>query len=117
MPVLHFALPHTRRVLTAVTDLDPTGVPVRHAGGQAGHISRHPPGDPRLAAPWPAATLLEAMTEAGGDVIGVDWRVPLDEAWARIGPERAVQGNLDPTLRLVARAGARKTASTSVRVV
>ena len=46
------------------------------------------------------ATLLEAMAEAGGDVVGVDWRVPLDEAWARIGAERAVQGNLDPTLLL-----------------
>jgi uroporphyrinogen decarboxylase len=46
------------------------------------------------------ATLLEAMTEAGGDVIGVDWRIPLDEAWARIGEDRAVQGNLDPTLLL-----------------
>ena len=73
-----FALPHTRRVLTAVTE---TGVPVLHFGTGT-------------------ATLLEAMTEAGGDVIGVDWRVPLDEAWARIGPERAVQGNLDPTLLL-----------------
>ena len=46
------------------------------------------------------ATLLEAMTEAGGDVIGVDWRVPLDDAWSRIGSDRAVQGNLDPTLLL-----------------
>ena len=73
-----FALPHTRRVLTAVVD---TGVPVLHFGTGT-------------------ATLLEAMTEAGGDVIGVDWRVPIDEAWTRIGPERAVQGNLDPTLLL-----------------
>ena len=73
-----FALPHTRRVLAAVAE---TGVPVLHFGTGT-------------------ATLLEAMTEAGGDVIGVDWRVPIDEAWARIGPERAVQGNLDPTLLL-----------------
>ena len=73
-----FALPHTRRVLTAVAE---TGVPVLHFGTGT-------------------ATLLEAMTEAGGDVIGVDWRVPIDEAWVRIGPERAVQGNLDPTLLL-----------------
>ena len=42
------------------------------------------------------ATLLERMREAGGDVIGVDWRVPLDHAWERIGHDRAVQGNLDP---------------------
>lgn len=73
-----FALPHTRRVLAAVAA---TGVPVLHFGTGT-------------------ATLLEAMTEAGGDVIGVDWRVPIDEAWARIGPDRAVQGNLDPTLLL-----------------
>ncbi len=73
-----FALPHTRRVLSAVAA---AGVPVLHFGTGT-------------------ATLLEAMTEAGGDVIGVDWRVPLDEAWARIGTDRAVQGNLDPTLLL-----------------
>jgi uroporphyrinogen decarboxylase len=36
------------------------------------------------------------MREAGGDVIGIDWRVHLDEAWAMIGHDRAVQGNLDP---------------------
>ena len=40
--------------------------------------------------------LLRQMREAGGDVVGVDWRVPLDEAWAMIGHDRAVQGNLDP---------------------
>ena len=73
-----FALPHTRHVLTAVAA---TGVPVLHFGTGT-------------------ATLLEAMTEAGGDVIGVDWRLPLDDAWARIGTDRAVQGNLDPTLLL-----------------
>ena len=73
-----FALPHTQRVLSAVAA---TGVPVLHFGTGT-------------------ATLLEAMTEAGGDVIGVDWRVPLDDAWARIGADRAVQGNLDPTLLL-----------------
>ena len=73
-----FALPHTRRVLAAVAE---TGAPVLHFGTGT-------------------ATLLEAMTEAGGDVIGVDWRVPLDDAWSRIGFDRAVQGNLDPTLLL-----------------
>jgi uroporphyrinogen decarboxylase len=40
------------------------------------------------------------MREAGGDVIGLDWRTPLDEGWARLGPAAAVQGNLDPTLLL-----------------
>jgi uroporphyrinogen decarboxylase len=42
------------------------------------------------------SALLRDMREAGGDVIGVDWRIPLDEAWAVIGHDRAVQGNLDP---------------------
>ena len=46
------------------------------------------------------ATLLPLMREAGGEVVGADWRIPLDEAWARIGPDRAIQGNLDPTLLL-----------------
>jgi uroporphyrinogen decarboxylase len=48
------------------------------------------------------AALLARMAEAGGDVIGLDWRVPLDEGWARVGgPERvAIQGNLDPTIVL-----------------
>ena len=73
-----FALPHTRRMLSAVAA---TGVPVLHFGTGT-------------------ATLLEAMAEAGGDVIGVDWRMPLDDAWERIGADRAVQGNLDPTLLL-----------------
>lgn len=44
--------------------------------------------------------LLGAMRGAGGDAIGVDWRVPLDVAWERIGPDRAVQGNLDPVALL-----------------
>ena len=42
--------------------------------------------------------LLEDISEAGGDVIGLDWRVPLDEGWARIGEGKGVQGNLDPTV-------------------
>ncbi|HEU4792240.1 MAG TPA: uroporphyrinogen decarboxylase [Nitrolancea sp.] len=39
---------------------------------------------------------LELLTTAGSDVVGVDWRINIDEAWARIGTDRAVQGNLDP---------------------
>lgn len=73
-----FALPYTQRILDAA---QASGAPVIHFGVGA-------------------ATLLEAMAEAGGDVIGVDWRIPLDEAWARIGVGKAVQGNLDPTLLL-----------------
>ncbi len=66
-------LPHTRAVIQAL----PPGVPVIHFGtGTAG--------------------LLEAMREAGGDVIGLDWRVDLGAAWARLGHDVAVQGNLDP---------------------
>ena len=67
-----FVLPHTRAVVRGVTP----GVPVIHFGtGTAG--------------------LLELMREAGGDVIGLDWRVPLDDAWRRLG-DVAVMGNLDP---------------------
>ncbi|MDQ3876027.1 MAG: uroporphyrinogen decarboxylase [Actinomycetota bacterium] len=46
------------------------------------------------------ATLLEAMAAAGGDVIGLDWRIPLDRGWALVGEDRGVQGNLDPALLL-----------------
>jgi uroporphyrinogen decarboxylase len=66
------------------------------------------------------AALLGAMAEAGGDVIGLDWRVPLDRGWEEVGPGRGVQGNLDPaamlgpwerveaaTLDVLARAGGR----------
>jgi uroporphyrinogen decarboxylase len=44
--------------------------------------------------------LLEEMAEAGGDVIGVDWRIPIDRAWELVGYERGVQGNLEPALLL-----------------
>jgi uroporphyrinogen decarboxylase len=46
------------------------------------------------------ATLLGAMREAGGDVIGLDWRIPLDDGWERVGFDRGVQGNLDPAVLL-----------------
>jgi uroporphyrinogen decarboxylase len=48
-----------------------------------------------------ATALLELMADAGGDVISVDHRVPLDDAWQRIGHDRGIQGNLDAT-RLLA---------------
>ena len=73
-----FALPHTQRVFAA---LQTTGVPTIHFGTGT-------------------STILPQLAEAGGDVIGVDWRLPLDVAWAEVGPHRAVQGNLDPTLLL-----------------
>jgi uroporphyrinogen decarboxylase len=44
------------------------------------------------------STLLELMKRAGGDVIGVDWRVDIGEAWVRLGDEVAIQGNLDPVI-------------------
>jgi uroporphyrinogen decarboxylase len=46
------------------------------------------------------ATLLKLMAEAGGDVIGLDWRIPLDRGWNEVGEDRGVQGNLDPALLL-----------------
>jgi uroporphyrinogen decarboxylase len=46
------------------------------------------------------ATLLPAMARAGGDVVGLDWRIPLDRGWAEVGDARAVQGNLDPAVLL-----------------
>jgi uroporphyrinogen decarboxylase len=73
-----FAQPYSQRIFEAVKK---TSTPSIHFGTGA-------------------ASLLELMTEAGGDIISVDWRVDLDEAWARIGYERGIQGNLDPTLLL-----------------
>lgn len=73
-----FILPHTRGIFEAISG---RGVPTIHFGVGTGSI-------------------LAELREAGGDVIGVDWRTPLDDAWTRIGPDRAVQGNLDPTLLL-----------------
>jgi uroporphyrinogen decarboxylase len=40
------------------------------------------------------------MARAGGDVLGLDWRIPLDEGWAAVGTDRGVQGNLDPAVLL-----------------
>ena len=47
-----------------------------------------------------ATTLLPSMAEAGGDVIGLDWRIGLDDGWALAGEKRGVQGNLDPAMLL-----------------
>ncbi len=68
-----FVLPYTRAVIEAVRP----GVPVLHFGANT-------------------AVLLGAMREAGGHVIGIDWRIGLAEAWSRVGHDVAVQGNLDP---------------------
>jgi len=73
-----FVLPHSRRVFEGLADLD---VPTIHFGVGTGEV-------------------LGLMAAAGPDVMGVDWRVPLDEARRRLGPERPLQGNLDPALCL-----------------
>lgn len=71
-----YILPHVSSILK---DLEKTGVPVIHFGTDT-------------------ATLLELQKRAGGTVIGVDWRTPLDQAITRLGTDVAVQGNLDPLL-------------------
>jgi uroporphyrinogen decarboxylase len=66
--------PYTRAVFERVSA---SGLPLIHFGTSTG-------------------ALLESMADAGGSVIGVDWRIPLDVAWERIGFDHAIQGNLDP---------------------
>jgi uroporphyrinogen decarboxylase len=70
-----FVAPYSARVLAAVD------VPTIHFGTGTSH-------------------LLLAMAAAGGDAIGLDWRIPLDQGWLAVGPDRAVQGNLDPAVLL-----------------
>jgi uroporphyrinogen decarboxylase len=82
---LEFVAPYSRRILAAVD------APTIHFGTGTSH-------------------LLEAMADTGGDVIGLDWRVQLREAWVRIGEDRGVQGNLDPALLLGPFERARATA-------
>jgi uroporphyrinogen decarboxylase len=72
---LEFVAPYSRRILEAVD------VPTIHFGTGT-------------------AQLLESMAGTGGDVIGLDWRVRLEDAWERVGHDRGVQGNLDPALLL-----------------
>jgi uroporphyrinogen decarboxylase len=69
-----YLLPYSDKVVDAAQS---TGVPVIHFGTGT-------------------STLLPLMRLAGGDVIGLDWRVPLEQGWKTIGYDRAVQGNLDP---------------------
>lgn len=71
-----YVLPH---VTAMVKQLQETGVPIIYFGTDS-------------------ATLLPAMKEAGAQVIGLDWRIPLDEGWGRLDHAAAVQGNLDPVL-------------------
>lgn len=69
-----YVLPHVQLIFEGVKQ---EGVPLIHFGTGT-------------------AALLRLMRKAGGDVIGVDWRVHLDDAWATIGYDVAIQGNLDP---------------------
>lgn len=71
-------LPHTRRVLERCRE---AGVPTINFAT----------GNPRL---------LPLIADSGGDVIGLDWRMPIDEAWAQLGDARGVQGNMDPVAAL-----------------
>jgi len=71
-----FVRPHTQRIFAELRDL---GVPLVHFGTNTAH-------------------LLDLMKDEGGTVMGLDWRVPLDVAWARVGHEMGVQGNLDPAV-------------------
>jgi uroporphyrinogen decarboxylase len=71
-------LPHTRQVFAGVKE---TGVPTIHFGTGVGGF-------------------LESFASAGSDVIGIDWRLPIDAAWARIGNGQGIQGNLDPSALL-----------------
>ncbi len=71
-----YVLPHATGM---VKQLQKTGVPIIYFGTDS-------------------ATLLPAMHETGADVIGLDWRIPLDEGWSRLQHKCAVQGNLDPVL-------------------
>ncbi|MFF0813988.1 uroporphyrinogen decarboxylase [Rhodococcus sp. NPDC003318] len=77
-----FVLPHSERVFAEIAE---AGVPRIHFGVGTGE-------------------LLGVMGEAGADVVGVDWRVPLDEAAVRVGPGKALQGNLDPAVLFAGRA-------------
>lgn len=70
------------------------------------------PGVPTIHFGTDTSTLLELQRDAGGDVIGLDWRVELDEAWGRLGPGVGVQGNLDPCLLFAPIAEIRKRART-----
>src|SRR3989441_8589555 len=72
-----FVQPHTQALIRALTP----GAPVIHFGTGT-------------------AALLPLMRAAGGDVIALDWRVDLDAAWASLGHDVAVQGNLDPAVLL-----------------
>ena len=74
-----YVLPHSKKIIENIKK--EINIPVIHFGTNT-------------------TTLLQSMKEAGGDVIGLDWRINLDEGWKKIGFDKAVQGNLDPLVLL-----------------
>lgn len=84
-----YVMPHVQHILK---DIEKRGVPVIHFGTGTYH-------------------LLESMAEAGGTVIGLDWRTPIPVGRQKVGPTRAVQGNLDPITLLAPRELAEKHAA------
>jgi uroporphyrinogen decarboxylase len=83
-----YVLPHSKAIFDAL----PKDTPAIHFGT----------GNPEL---YPA------MKEAGGDVIGIDWRISIDDAWAALGRGVGLQGNMDPALLLASREVLRARAS------
>jgi uroporphyrinogen decarboxylase len=84
-----------KHVTHILKDIEKRGVPVIHFGTGTYH-------------------LLEAQREAGGTVMGLDWRTPIageNGGWAKVGHDRAIQGNLDPTVLLAPRELAEKHAA------
>jgi len=71
-----YIMPHTRRIISGLKE---TGVPIINFSTGT-------------------STLLDSVAKAGGDVISFDWRINIDDAWNKIGHDRSIQGNLDPTL-------------------
>jgi len=71
-----YIMPHTRRIISKLKE---TGVPI-------------------INFTTGTSTLLDSVSQAGGDVISFDWRINIDDAWGKIGYDRSIQGNLDPTL-------------------
>ena len=72
-----YVLPYTTRIFAALQGLAPT---IHFSTG--------------------TVALIDAIAAAGSDLVSVDWRLPLDEAWAHLGPTQGIQGNIDPTLLL-----------------
>jgi len=71
-----YIMPYTRRIISKLKE---TGVPI-------------------INFTTGTSTLLDKVSQAGGDVVSFDWRINIDDAWEKIGHDRSIQGNLDPTL-------------------